>query len=117
MVSAGASDDVDGALDDEPTCRHTTVPVSSHAARSGSQYPVCNDGSPRRSGSSGNVIARNPRAAFARTSAAATSGSSSHGTWHGMIRPGYVPAHSSWCQSFAARTTASASSGSDTPSW
>ena len=32
MVSAGASDDVVGALDDDPTCRHTTVPVSAQAA-------------------------------------------------------------------------------------
>ena len=49
MVSAGASDDVVGAVDDDPTCRHTTVPVSSHAARNGSQYPVCSDGRPSRS--------------------------------------------------------------------
>ena len=34
-----------------------------------------------------------------------------------MMRPGYVPAHSSSCQSLAARTTARASSGSLTPSW
>ena len=58
---------------------------------------------------------RAPR--WPRTSAAARSGSSSHGSWHGMMRPGCVPAHSSRCQSLAARTTASARSGSLTPSW
>ena len=37
IVSAGASDEVIGALDDEPTCRHTTVPVSAQASMNGSQ--------------------------------------------------------------------------------
>ena len=37
MVSAGASEEVIGALEDEPTCRHTTVPVSAQAAMNGSQ--------------------------------------------------------------------------------
>jgi hypothetical protein len=40
IQSPGASLEVVGVDPDEPTWRHTTVPVSSHAARSGSQYPV-----------------------------------------------------------------------------
>ena len=48
MVSEGASGAVAGDVPDEPTCRHTTVPVSSQAAMSGSQYFECNDGSPSR---------------------------------------------------------------------
>ena len=39
MVSAGASDEVVGAVDDDPTCRQITVPVSSHAAMNGSHQP------------------------------------------------------------------------------
>ena len=50
MVSDGASGAVAGDVPDEPTCRHTTVPVSSHAAMSGSQWPVCNDGQPEQVG-------------------------------------------------------------------
>src|SRR5678816_3965067 len=37
VASLGASGAVVGEVPDEPTCRHTTVPVSSHAAISGSQ--------------------------------------------------------------------------------
>ena len=33
----GASGDVAGICDDEPMCMHTTVCVSSHAAKNGSQ--------------------------------------------------------------------------------
>ena len=36
-TAAGASADVDGIFDDEPMCIDTTVPVSAHAAHSGSQ--------------------------------------------------------------------------------
>ena len=36
-TAAGASADVDGIFDDEPMCMQTTVSVSSHAARNGSQ--------------------------------------------------------------------------------
>ncbi len=61
---------------------------------------------------SGNVTARKPRVALRRTSSAATSGSRSHASCSGMIRSGYAPAHTSWCQSFHARTHASPSSGS-----
>ena len=37
MVSDGASDEVVGAVDDEPAWRHTTVAVSAQAAMNGSQ--------------------------------------------------------------------------------
>src|SRR3954453_5422447 len=57
-VSGGASGAVIGELPDEPTCKHTTVSVSSHAAKNGSQYPVCSDGNPSFSGASLNVTAR-----------------------------------------------------------
>ena len=36
-TAAGASGDVAGIFDDEPMCMHTTVCVSSHAAKNGSQ--------------------------------------------------------------------------------
>ena len=64
MVSGGASGAVDGACDDDPTCRHTTVPVSSQARMSGSQWPVCSDGSFSFSGASLNDTARKPRSAL-----------------------------------------------------
>src|SRR5438874_11123497 len=37
-TAGGASVDVDGMRDDEPMCMHTTVSVSAHAAKNGSQY-------------------------------------------------------------------------------
>ena len=45
-------------------------------------------------------------------SAAAISGSFSHASCSGMMRSGCVPAHSSMCQSFHARSDASPSSWS-----
>jgi hypothetical protein len=36
-TAGGASLDVDGILDDDPMCILITVPVSSHAAKNGSQ--------------------------------------------------------------------------------
>ena len=88
MVSGGASGAVDGACDDDPTWRHTTVPVSSQARMSGSQWPVCSDGSFSFSGASLNDTARKPLSALRCISAAAISGSYSHGIWQGMIRSG-----------------------------
>ena len=46
-TSAGASGDVFIIFEDEPMCRHTTVPVSAHVAKKGSQYPLWMLGSPR----------------------------------------------------------------------
>ena len=36
-TAAGASAEVDGIFDDEPMCMFTTVPVSAHAGKNGSQ--------------------------------------------------------------------------------
>src|SRR4051794_19482130 len=101
-----------GAHDAEPVCRQTTVPVSEHASHNGSQSRECGDGSFICAGNSGNDNARNPRAAFARTISAATTGSRSHVICNGMMRLGWVPAHTSLCQSFQAFTHARPSSGS-----
>src|SRR3954453_7092694 len=98
------SGDGTGAHDAEPVCRHTTVSVSAHACHSGSQSRLCGDGSFIWAGNSGNDRGRKPRAAFARTSSAATDGSCSHVICSGMMRPGWVPAQTSMCQSFHAFT-------------
>ncbi len=37
LARAGASDEIDGIVDDEPTCMLTTMPVSWAAAITGSQ--------------------------------------------------------------------------------
>ena len=49
-TATGASADVAGIFDDEPMCMQTTVSVSSHAAKSGSQKSVWMLGSPRCGG-------------------------------------------------------------------
>src|SRR5579863_1436489 len=86
--SKGGSGDGRGAHPEAPVWRHTTVEVSSHAAKKGSQAPEKMDGTPRRAGNSGKLTARKPRSALLRTSAAATSTSGSHGSCRGMIRSG-----------------------------
>src|SRR6516165_6212827 len=65
-ISGGASSDVVGDVPDDPTCKHTTVPVSSHAVNNGSQYPEWIVGRPSLSGASEKVTARKPRAALRR---------------------------------------------------
>ena len=60
ITSIGASSAVTEIDDDEPMCRHTTVPVSSHAAQNGSQWSVWKLGSPSLAGFSENVTARQP---------------------------------------------------------
>ncbi len=111
--SSGAYGEREADQPDEAQCRHTTVPVSWHAARNGSQCPVCSDGRPRSTGCSTKLTARKPRSALRRISAAAISGSDSHGSWSGMNRSVRGPTHSSRCQSFQARTQASPNSGSE----
>src|SRR4051812_48547437 len=69
---------------------------------------------PSPSGFSEKLTARNPRAALRRISPAATTGSLSHGSWHGMKRARSVAHHSSIIQSLYARSEASPSSGSFT---
>ena len=70
------------------------------------------DGSPSWAGNSGKLTARKPRVALARTSSAATATSASHGSCSGMMRSGWVPAHTSACHWFQARTQANPSTGS-----
>src|SRR6478752_10625298 len=59
-ISGGASSDVVGDVPDEPTCRQSTVPVSAHAAKSGSQWPEWIVGKPSLSGASEKVTALKP---------------------------------------------------------
>src|SRR6476660_3251540 len=111
-TSVGLSADGRATEPDAPTWRLMTVSVSSHARKNTSHAPECTDGNPSRSGVSGNDTARNPRAALARTSSAATDASASHGSWQGTTRSGCDPHHSSSIQSLYARKQASPSSGS-----
>src|SRR5690242_10123630 len=106
----GASAEENGSVDDEPTCMHSTVPVSLQACNIGSQYPVWTLGRSSFVGSSEKHTARTPRAALRSISFAASC------TFHnGMIASGMlIPIdgshHSSTIQSLYAWTHASASS-------
>src|SRR3974390_2674446 len=53
-TETGASGVVAADLDEEPTCRHRTVPSSAHAPNSGSQWPEWMDGMRRAGGVSQN---------------------------------------------------------------
>src|SRR5581483_4119117 len=99
ISSNGASVEALTVPDEEPMWRQTGVPVSSQAAKNGSQWVVWTDGYPSRSGFSENVTALKPRSALRRISSAATTGSDSQGSWQGMMRSGYGPAQASRCQS------------------
>src|ERR1700704_1376406 len=83
LTDGGASGDAAGIFDDDPMCIATTVPVSAHVAKNGSQYPLWIVGRPRWYGNSLKHTARTPRAALRRTSA--TAASTSHS---GMIPSG-----------------------------
>ena len=98
-TATGASAEVAGIFDDEPMCMHTTVPVSSQAAKNGSQYPPWMLGRPRCGGISLKHTARTPRAALRRTSAAAFSASQSGMMHSGSSRPPLSPHHSSTMKS------------------
>jgi hypothetical protein len=100
-------------MPDDPTWRHTTVPVSAQASRMGAQCSSKIDGYPIWCGRSGRVTARKPRSALRRISAAPSSGSESQVIPNGMIRSGCGCHHSSWTQSLNARVVASPSSGSE----
>ena len=80
-------------------CMHTTVCVSAHAAKNGSQWPVWIEGSPRWWGISLKHTARTPRAALRRTSAAEASASHNGMMHSGMRRPPVSALHSSTIQS------------------
>ncbi len=110
--SKGGSGEGSGAHPEAPVWRQTTVAVSSHAAKNGSHSPEKIDGTPSRAGNSGKLTALKPRAALRLTSCAASATSASQGSCSGMMRSGYVPAHTSACQSFQARIDARPSSGS-----
>ena len=45
--SKGGSGEGSGAQDEAPVCRHTTVPVSSQAAKKGSHSPLKMEGRPQ----------------------------------------------------------------------
>lgn len=53
MASIGVSGEGTGAQDAAPVCRQTTVPVSSQASNSGSQWPLWMDGRRNRWGTRG----------------------------------------------------------------
>ena len=86
--SKGGSGEGSGAQPDVPVCRHTTVAVSSQAAKKGSQSPLKIEGNCSWAGNSGKLTALKPRAALTRTSAAAISTSASQGSCSGMMRSG-----------------------------
>ena len=88
LTSAGASSEVTIIADDEPMCRFTTVPVSTHAAQNGSQWSTCRPGWPSFSGFSENVREWQPFAAVRRTSSAMSCGSQNGVIAHGMKRSG-----------------------------
>src|SRR5262245_12050316 len=98
-TSIGASGAVITSDDDDPMCRQTIVPSSTHACQNGSQCASWKLGSFSFDGFSENEIAWQPLAASRRTSAAMSAGSQIGGRPSGMKRPGYVPHHSSTCQS------------------
>src|SRR6204780_5416704 len=98
-TATGASADVAGIFDDEPMCMLTTVPVSSQAAKKGSQYPLWMLGSPRWGGISLKHTARTPRAALRRTSAAAFWASHNGIRHNGSSWPPLSPHHSSTMKS------------------
>jgi hypothetical protein len=112
VTPSGASVEVDGIFVPDPMCRHTTVLVSSHAAKKGSHSPLWMLGRPRTAGISLKHTARAPRAALRRTSAAAISASQSGMIGSGIRRPALPAHHSSTIQSLYAYTHASASSRS-----
>src|SRR6478609_7630127 len=88
VTSMGASDEVIDIDDDEPMCRQTTVPVSSHARQNGSQWSVWKLGYPNFDGFSENATAWQPFSATRRTSAAISSASQIGAMASGMKRPG-----------------------------
>src|SRR3954452_11471685 len=111
-TATGASLDVLGICDDEPMCMHTTVFVSSHAAKNGSHAPEWIDGRPSLGGISLEQTACKPRAALRRTSSAASCAPQSGMMISGINLPSLSPHHSSTIQSLYASTHACARSRS-----
>src|SRR5947209_3534091 len=98
-TSIGASGAVITSDDEDPMCRQTIVPRSEQADQKGSQWSLCRLGSLSLAGFSEKDTAWEPMASTRRTSSAMASGSQIGGMASGMNRPGYVPHHSSMCQS------------------
>src|SRR5947207_15875255 len=109
-TSMGASSAVTTRVDDEPMCRQTSASSSQHADQNGSQWSEWKLGRRSFAGFSEKLMAWQPLAATRCTSAAIRCGSHSGGSASGMKRPGYVPHHSSMCQSLYARRMARAAS-------
>src|ERR1700722_7737528 len=87
-TEAGASVDVEAALDEDPTCRQRTVAESEHAAKRGSQWPEWIDGIWSADGFSEKGTAWHPLAASRRTSSAALCTSNSGKMPQAMNRSG-----------------------------
>jgi len=85
---AGASTEVAALFDDEPRWQAMTVPVSQHAAKSGSHSPEWIDGMFSAAGFSEKVTAWQPFSARRWTSLAASWTSNSGRMPQGMNRPG-----------------------------
>ena len=98
-TSKGAPSLRPSMVDDDPMWRQITTPSSWQAAKNGSQWPWKMFGQPRALGSSEKVTAWQPFLATRRTSSAMSCGSQMGGIERGMKRPGWVPHHSSMCQS------------------
>src|ERR1700694_279798 len=90
-TAGGASEEVAGILDEDPMCMQTTVLVSWHAAKSGSQCPVWMLGRPRWGGISLKQTALVPRSALRLTSLAAPSTSHRGMMQRGISRPWLSP--------------------------
>ena len=84
----GASTEVMVSCEEDPMCRHTTVPVSDTARQNGSQCSLWKLGQPSFSGFSEKVTARHPLAAIRCTSSAMSWASQMGGSDRGMKRPG-----------------------------
>src|SRR5580658_8181334 len=98
-TATGASAEVAGIFDEDPMCMHTTVLVSSQAAKKGSHCPLWMLGRPRWGGISLKHTARTPRAALRRTSAAANAASHRGMMHNGSSLPPLSPHHSSTMKS------------------
>src|SRR5262249_1918385 len=98
-TSMGASSAGTTSVDDEPMCMQTMASSSQHAHQNGAQWPEWKLGMRSLAGFSEKLIAWHPLAATRWTSSAIACGSHSGGSARGMNRPGYVPHHSSMCQS------------------
>ena len=96
-----------------PTCKDTTVSVSTHASMIGSQWSRSHsEGRSTSCGRSGKLMPVKPRAAFRWISATARCGSVRWVIPTGMMRSGCGWYHSSYSQSFQACVHAKPSSWS-----